>query len=286
MLRQQKRDKKRSQSKSGLNKDKNQKLRTPRGQALTRSVKDIRNFFSEQALISGETSPSGQSSITSVLDEIKDNSSPVVADRENEWQIVRGDKVQKHQQTRSKVPKQTLVSKLTTKDGLMKDNRFAYLKASEDQSSIESELDIDDNSAIKYKLSNPAGANAMYDQSEMNQDSSDQQTYIKAHNFNMIANSIIEMAKQQEEVPNTDKNSSDDPLTIDVRTVIKMFNNLQLKLDNKTEKEADGVVAKLQKEMNLYKRKAQVMTSVVQRLGEIVNGVEAKMDMMEARNMR
>ena len=318
----------RKASKKSPNK-KSTKSRTPSGQVLNTSVKDIRNFFAEKIVPQRVQNlhERSQSPITTSFNDDYQSAT------KHEWKVVKGIKAIKTNSA-SNQPEPTFQKHLAWRC----ENRFSYLK--DDLSSIDSESDIDDTSSVKCiykevgnKLSttkdleiedyHDQGAiqtSSIDSESDIDDTSSVKCIYkevgnklsttkdleledyhdqgaiqtmaakgakpiesgdIKSSEYHSIVQLVKDMSQEQQQ-QQTDGAEPDVLEAIDVRTVVKMFNKIQLKLDDRNQDE----VHKLKKEVELYKRKHQVMSGIVGHLSTIISDVESKMDIMDLRSMR
>ena len=92
------------------------------------------------------------------------------------------------------------------------------------------------------------------------------------------------MAQEQEHLRGEAKQPDDESeaQVIDVRTVIKMFKELQVKVSESATKED----SQKDKELQVYKRKTQVLSGIVQRMSTMYEDLERKTDQLELRSMR
>ena len=294
--------------KKGLKKsiNKSTKARTPSGQVINTSVKDIRNFFTEKVVPQSPFQFDAQPTVKFV-------NKPIDYQHvfDEEWELVKGAKACK--------AKPTLFDQVEPCKQQLKHpawrlgNRFAHLK--EDQSSIDSESDYEESlknkdgildkgdehidvirdrceQAVENLNSNRRiGSNSCSTMADAEIDNAPEAAdNKKAGNYSSIVQMVKEMAQNESHVGGDDEHEQL-PGLIDARTVVKMFNSLQIKLDNtrvdeiaRDKKEQEE--QKLLRELAKYKRKYEVMSGVVGHLGNIINEMDKKMDSMEMRSMR
>ena len=163
------------------------------------------------------------------------------------------------------------------------ENRFYQLKgdqssidqSSVDQSSIgesKSELQVED-------YSSESGI------SEIEKETMTQEGQASIKDEDIIANTLLKMAQEQEHLKEPLERQNvveNDPHFIDIRTVMKMFNKLQVQLSTKaTENEGNETT----RELRQYKRKTEILTGVVNQLGNMYTELEKKTEQLDLRTM-
>ena len=278
------------------------KNRTPSGQILSTSVKDIRKFFSGKIVPfereceregEGENQPSmkiNQAQL-SQADQLTKGHSDYDASDSNEshkpykWQEVKGS-AKSFNTLNSYCEANNQLGKQKGKHAWRSGNRFAQLKG--DQSSIDSEsdFDFDENSeqlhcGVDYTKVPVMSQSGISGNAESNTNVIEDSASNASNSYSMIVEAIKEATQAADSSIMEDQQ---DPQVVDVRTVIKMFNNIQTKLD-KTKSDSSEI-AGLKKELLQYKRRSEVMTGVVDHLGEIIDGIEKKVNTIDFRSMK
>ena len=198
---------------------------------------------------------------------------------DGEWRLVKGAKSSK-----STTLEYDSMFKESLQSEWRRDNRFAHLK--DDQSSLGSESELEDNTNRKSVVTSIHTFDKTYATKEnMKENVTDTSGNCDKENaqlgkYNMIVDAIKEAA--QTSATNISADDMEEIEAIDVRTVIKMFNTLQIKMDQ----ESGTNEAALRKELAEYKRKSEIMSGVIGRLGEIIDTVERKVDQLEYRGLR
>ena len=287
--------------------DKKGKSRTPSGQILSTSVKDIRNFFYDLL-------PHGrQSSMKTQETAFSSQSVNSEETKYDEWKLVRGVKgvkksTSKSANTTPNIDKRLSVNapsnlalvedQITNKQSAnynpmwRKHNRFAQLRG--DQSSIDSESDVEAPLNILVNTENPIVCDQisvkMADTCDYHETTMGDRMNLKGadtRNDDTLALKLITEAIQKAASESTEyiMGSEDEPQVIDIRTVIQMFHQLQIGIEKAQSSKPDELI-KLKQELALHKRKSQIMSGVVCHLGEILDSVEDKLIAMEHRSMR
>ena len=165
-------------------------------------------------------------------------------------------------------------------------NRFSYLKRSEDQSSVELSSIEDSESELQFDTS--SNVSEQWDQRVTDEMTNNMQTIdgarggtdIKEMEEDIVTTTLLRMASEQQIFNSGDELET--PQVMDVRTVIKLFKDLQIQIKTNSDKESGDLV----KEVQQYKRKTEVMEGVIQRLGTLYVDLEKKTEQIELRSMR
>ena len=271
------------------------KARTPSGQVISTSVKDIRNFFVDKVLpcdnlLFNAQSPMKSPKCTGSVDYT------ITGQTSDEWKVVKGVKSLRAQILDSEGKSKSKISEPNQNKRYewRRENRFAHLK--EDQSSIDSESDFEDlfykedvlnERSIVTPIPTPLKGIVPQTRTEMEPQNKQQNQdgNINSDSLTVLTEVIKEAALKGSSLQNN-MNAEEDPQAIDVRTVVKMFHTLQIKMDQKHEKTDGGEIEKLKRELSQYKRRSEVMSGVVTKLGGMIEGISKKVDTIEMRNMR
>ena len=113
---------------------------------------------------------------------------------------------------------------------------------------------------------------------------------------NRMASGNIKEMNQEDEIENTIRELADsnNPQLMDIQTVIKMFGELkkeisEIKKEKKKGNQSDGVSSgesDVQQELNEYKSKTEILISIVERMGCINEDLYKRLELMEMRSMR
>ena len=257
--------------------NKEKKLRTPSGQVLSNSVKDIRNFFSNESesvkmFISAEGQP---------IDETSQFENGAADARE--WQLVKGTKSLRRSVRVRELggiqPRNLTQQQLPSQQSALKANTFEADKQ---------RLNTLDNFS-------DLGANA-----KTNQNESEKQTSVKLSPERSVKEkdekSIQDINKEEKKGGTAAGGST---AVMDIQLVMKMFGELKkeitdLKLENQRRNDCIDLtrqaeldeLMELRKEVSAYKQEKAILTSVVERLGHLYSDMEKKVHQIESNQMK
>ena len=316
------------------------KIRTPSGQVINTSVKDIRNFFTTDSLSTtvgtikfGQSQPSVSS--LSIMHEgltnvnvnaesmyVTGQSDSDYENNQDEWSVVKAMKGAKLKERFNDMFVQVNQNKQLK--ALSDENRYAYLMP--DQSSVdESENERESQLQTKYdynlrsKQRSTEDVDANYEATMeaaslmTNSQNANASTGYKtiSQGMKQTVTTVTDNEKQVMQTPGMKKDQQktggsgkkgQKPQLMDVQIVMKMFGELKQQLkeisDGNTVRDTTMAaiestrlaekeeVIKLRREVKNYKRKNDILSGVVERLGNLCVDMDKRMDLIESRNMR
>ena len=302
-----------------------EKVRTPSGQSINTSVKDIRNFFSSfagQSQQRGSKAPhdynlSPQLPLTNTQARSQSknqstvqtnshtvNSASAETTIEVPWRTVKRNQFKNFTKVLEVSEKQRPVN--------LAANRFAQLYYNSDQSSIDS-FDENEEDAIvnKPQTSHFSEYNSCSNKvsrdfsnypftpkdnnTDVRQGYKDHEKFDYTTQQSMTEN--IDTMTMEKEIENEVRSRADpdNPQLMDIQVVIKMFGELKKEIsDIKTKKEKSTSSTpnevdntnNIQEELNQYKAKTETLISVVERMGCVHQELQKRVEIMELRSMR
>ena len=302
-------------------KEKERTSRTPSGQVLNTSVKDIRNFFAQSYsnLAMHEKANHSTEANAQEFDSHGDSRPGSPALEPEEWNIVKGAKSTKqtakgHLKPRLFEDKRNSANQnkhevnqlfdKTLKTGLVNGlyNRFSFLQqddqSSLDQSSIEEEMAIGTTSKDVLQAIIPAVENSeksldinkTCNQEHLTEVIEGLNTALQKEGGESLIDTVI--GKSQE---HTGKN----PQVMDVQLVMKMFKEIkrdfaEMKKNTATNASTLEVqrqkeiqeITELKQEVSEYKHKTDILSSLIENMGNLYLDLEGKMNRMELKGYR
>ena len=283
-----------------------QKARTPSGQILNTSVKDIRNFFSSESKdtinsfvpISNPRLSLTQSQPTMTLHGVcsddqaqsgsqQDQVLNATDDNSGNWNTVRakgarnkGSQANQNKHINTMINQTAKSDKFSKLSRVIKDNQ---MKIAEEEFEHQRSNNPVKGDEPNYNLDVDNGGDEFENIKE-----TDQLIMDRPHEENVI-----------QEVPAAKMKEAQNPRVMDVQLVMKMFREIKKDMKDmgkrqdirertyeQTQRIESEKMRNLQMEVGLYKRKTEVLSSVVQQLGNLVIDLERKLDNVERRSMR
>ena len=293
-----------------------EKPRTPSGQIISQSVKDIRNFFIYEQNKHG-TTDRNQSTETRALNEDMIIASPYsqrligsqgtrtlkdTRETLDDWTIVKGKSIARHsnivaQTSRAERYKQTLdiFTQSKKKPTKQSDNRFSHLSVFDDQSSMDQST-IDEENEIALEQQKEAETN------ELQLRGAEMQPKDIKDPTEAVENSITDKEFNSAISGTNNSKMDNNPKVMDVQLVMRMFSEIKselssIKTKNQVLEGSTAAIAQSQVTVNTeidelrdevcnVKKQNAVLASVVGRLGNMYVDLQKKVEQMETRAMR
>ena len=299
----------------GENENENRnKIRTPSGQVLNTSVKDIRNFFLKDKGDKGANSLNnftfGTQSTMKQLhsgnsQELSGSQSSVQSEGKG-WSYVAGKKPRSGKSPISEA--ETNKYKCETYHDYMKGNKFAQLFTEDEKDDTEqgdNYMSEDDESGTPgCEVENPHRSKDKENTSDNDKTEAAKQTAKQAdlERDKMLEELEMLRVTSKNALDTTTESENRSTNVMDVQLVVKMFHDLSTKMTDlqtsnatkeqalkkvETRQDRDArTIRELRKEVTQYKKKTEVLTSVVESLGNNQTEITNRLDMMELRGMK